>query len=221
MKDFITNRRIRASFVRVIGTEGEQMGLMDTREAVRLAESMGLDLVLMADNADPPVCRITDVGKLKYQEKKKQQAAKKKQSVIEIKEIQFRPKTENHDLEHKSKRALEFLGDGDKVKIVVVYRGRELEHLGIGWETLKAFIIKINDQAVIDSKPKMEGKRLACILSAIPHGKKPSPGHLLTSLEMPREVVNSIKRQEAAMNASAAAAAANSTPTPGSTPTPA
>lgn len=204
MKDFITNRRIRASFVRVIGLEGEQMGIMDTREAVRLAEGMGMDLVLMADNADPPVCRITDVGKLKYQEKKKQQAAKKKQSVIEIKEIQFRPKTENHDLEHKSKRAIEFLGEGDKVKVVVVYRGRELEHLKVGWETLKAFIVKIADGAVIDSKPKMEGKRLACIIGPVPAGKKMAPGHLLASLEMPDQVRKSIARQEAAMGGGAA-----------------
>jgi translation initiation factor IF-3 len=204
MKDFITNRRIRASFVRVIGLEGEQMGLMDTREAVRLAESMGLDLVLMADNADPPVCRITDVGKLKYQEKKKQQAAKKKQSVIEIKEIQFRPKTENHDLEHKSKRAIEFLAEGDKVKVVVVYRGRELEHLKVGWETLKAFMTKLNDGAVIEAKPKMEGKRLACTVGSVPVGKKMAAGHLIASLEMPFEVLRSIRRQEQAVAAALA-----------------
>ncbi|MEZ4816235.1 MAG: translation initiation factor IF-3 [Bdellovibrionota bacterium] len=216
MKDFITNRRIRASFVRVIGTEGEQMGIMDTREAVRLAEGMGLDLVLMADNADPPVCRITDVGKLKYQEKKKLQAAKKKQVVIEIKEIQFRPKTEAHDLEHKGKRAIEFLGDGDKVKIVVVYRGRELEHLKVGWETLKAFITKIGDVAVIDSKPKMEGKRLTCIIGPLPQGKKFNPGHLLASLEMPHQVRSSIARQEQAM---AAAGGGGVPPTGGAAPT--
>ena len=215
MKEFITNRRIRASFVRVIGTEGEQMGIMDTREAVRLAESLGMDLVLMAENSDPPVCRITDVGKLKYQEKKKQQAAKKKQSVIEIKEIQFRPKTENHDLEHKSKRAIDFLAEGDKVKVVVVYRGRELEHLKFGWETMKAFIAKINDGAVIDSKPKMEGKRLACIIGPIPAGKKPAPGHLLASLEMPDQVRRSIARQEQGMPAIAAAATSVPTPTSG------
>lgn len=221
MKDFITNRRIRASFVRVIGIEGEQMGIMDTREAVRLAESMGLDLVLMADNADPPVCRITDVGKLKYQEKKKQQAAKKKQVVIEIKEIQFRPKTENHDLEHKGKRALEFLSEGDKVKVVVVYRGRELEHLKVGWETLKAFIVKMNDMAVIDSKPKMEGKRLACIIGPLPHGKKFNPGHLLASLEMPHQVRSSIARQEQALpgqGGTPPAGAAPAAPASGTTP---
>ncbi len=215
MKDFITNRRIRASFVRVIGTEGEQMGIMDTREAVRLAESMGLDLVLMADNADPPVCRITDVGKLKYQEKKKQQAAKKKQVVIEIKEIQFRPKTENNDLDHKSKRAVEFLAEGDKVKVVVVYRGRELEHLGIGWNTLKAFMTKLADGAVIDSMPKMEGKRLACIVGPLPHGKKFTAGHLLASLVMPHQVASSIRRQEAVL---APVMAAVSAPAAGTTP---
>ncbi len=215
MKDFITNRRIRASFVRVIGVEGEQMGIMDTREAVRLAESMNLDLVLMADNADPPVCRIVDAGKLKYQEKKKQQAAKKKQVVIEIKEIQFRPKTENHDLEHKSKRAVDFLAEGDKVKVVVVYRGRELEHLKVGWETLKAFMTKLNDGAVIDSKPKMEGKRLACIVGPLPHGKKHAPGHLLASLEMPFEVLRSIRRQE-----QAAASAGGGGPIAGTANTP-
>ena len=201
MKDFITNRRIRASFVRVIGTEGEQLGILDLREAIRKAEDMGLDLVLMADNADPPVCRITDVGKLKYQEKKKQQAAKKKQVSNETKEIQFRPKTEAHDLDHKSKRAIEFLEEGDKVKVVVVYRGRELEHLKVGWETLVAFIKKINDQAILDAKPKMEGKRLALTLAPIPQGRKMNPGHLMASVEMPFEIVKNIRRNEEAMAA--------------------
>lgn len=209
MKDFIVNRRIRASFVRVIGVEGEQLGILDTREAIRMAEDKGLDLVLVAEGSDPPVCRITDVGKLKYQEKKKQQAAKKKQVSIEIKEIQFRPKTEKHDLEHKSKRALEFLSEGDKVKVVVVYRGRELEHLAIGWETLKSFIVLLNDQASFDARPKMEGKRLAMTLSPLPQGKKLTPGQLLASMEMPNEVMRSIRKNEALLNAMSSNAANN------------
>lgn len=212
MKDFIVNRRIRASFVRVIGVEGEQLGILDTREAIRIAEDKGLDLVLVAESSDPPVCRITDVGKLKYQEKKKQQAAKKKQVSIEIKEIQFRPKTEKHDLEHKSKRSLEFLSEGDKVKVVVVYRGRELEHLAIGWETLKSFIALLHDQACFDSKPKMEGKRLAFTLAPLPAGKKLTPGQLMASLEMPFEVAKSIRKNEALL----AAHTANLPPDPSS-----
>lgn len=180
------NRRIRASFVRVIGFKGEQLGILDTREAIKIAEEQGLDLVQVAATTDPPVCKIIDYGKHKYQEKKKKQAAKKKQVVVEVKEIQVRPKTENHDLEHKAARAIKFIAQGNKVKITVFYRGRELEHIDVGWETLLAFVKKLEGKAILDLSPKMEGKRLVCIVAPIPTGKKVADGQLSASMEKPK-----------------------------------
>lgn len=179
------NRQIRKPYVRVIGKDGEQLGILDIRKAVQLAEELGLDLVQVAEKADPPVCKIMDYGKHKYEEKKKSQIAKKKQVVIELKEVQIRPKTEGHDLEHKSKKSLEFLAEGNKVKVIVFYRGREMEHLGVGWETLSKFLKKLDDAAIIEVPPRMEGRRLSCILGPIPTGKKMPEGHLLASLPKP------------------------------------
>jgi len=168
--------------VRVIGKDGEQLGILDTRQAIQLAESMALDLVEVAAKSDPPVCKIMDYGKYKYQEKKKTQLAKKKQVIVEVKEIQIRPKTETHDLEHKARSALGFLEEGNKVKVTVFYRGRELEHIETGWQTLLEFVEKLNDMAVIEANPKMEGKRLGCLFGPVPPGKKLPPGALVASM---------------------------------------
>ena len=167
--------------MRVIGKDGEQLGILDTRQAIQLAESMALDLVEVAAKSDPPVCKIMDYGKYKYEEKKKTQSAKKKQVIVELKEIQIRPKTDHHDLEHKANSALGFFEDGNKLKLTVVYRGRELEHLSLGWDTLKEFAELLQDKAVLEVNPKMEGKRLSCIFGPIPVGKKLPAGHLLAS----------------------------------------
>ncbi|MBS1985740.1 MAG: translation initiation factor IF-3 [Bdellovibrionales bacterium] len=177
--------------MRVIGKDGEQLGILNTREATQLAESMGLDLVQVADKADPPVCKIMDYGKYKYQEKKKNQEAKKKQTVVEIKEIQIRPKTEAHDLHHKAKSALGFLEDGDKVKVTVFYRGREMEHLEVGYRTLLEFAQELNDQAILEAPPKMEGKRLGCLFGPLAPGKKVPPGALVASFPPPPRPRNS------------------------------
>lgn len=179
------NRQIRKPYVRVIGKDGEQLGILDIRKAVQLAEDLGLDLVQVAEKADPPVCKIMDYGKHKYEEKKKAQVAKKKQVVIELKEVQIRPKTEGNDLAHKAKKSLEFLEEGNKVKLIVFYRGREMEHLGVGWETLAQFLRKLEDAAVLEVPPKMEGRRLSCTLAPVPAGKKMPEGHLLASLPKP------------------------------------
>lgn len=168
--------------MRVIGKDGEQLGLLDTRQAVQLAESMNLDLVEVAAKSDPPVCKIMDYGKYKYQEKKKSQLAKKNQVIVEVKEIQIRPKTEEHDLGHKAKSAIGFLEDGDKVKVTVFYRGRELEHIETGWNTLMEFTEMLQDKAILEAPPKMEGKRLGCMFGPVPPGKKMSPGHLVASM---------------------------------------
>jgi translation initiation factor IF-3 len=170
--------------VRVIGKDGEQLGILNTREAVQLADSMSLDLVQVADKADPPVCKIMDYGKYKYEEKKKTKEARKKQTVVEVKEIQIRPKTETHDIRHKAKSAIGFLEEGDKVKVTVFYRGREMEHLEVGWQTLKEFLEELQDRAVLETNPKMEGKRLGCMLASAT-GKKLAPGHLIASLPPP------------------------------------
>lgn len=207
------NRQIRNPFVRVIGKDGEQLGILNTREAIQLAENMSLDLVQVAEKADPPVCKIMDYGKYKYQEKKKAQEAKKKQVVVEVKEIQIRPKTELHDLQHKAKSALGFLEDGNKVKLTVFYRGREMEHLEVGWETLKEFLEQLQDRAVIEAPPRMEGKRLGCLLGPLGHGKKLPPGGLLASLPPP-------PKPRGAMNApGGAAGAGGGTPPPSAGPT--
>jgi translation initiation factor IF-3 len=143
---------------------------------------MNLDLVEVAAKSDPPVCKIIDYGKYKYQEKKKAQVAKKNQVIVEVKEIQIRPKTEDHDLDHKARSAIGFLEEGDKVKVTVFYRGRELEHIETGWQTLLEFTEKLQDKAILESNPKMEGKRLGCLFGPVPPGKKLNPGHLLASM---------------------------------------
>ncbi len=169
----------------MIGKDGEQLGIIDTRQAIQLAESMGLDLVQVADKSDPPVCKIMDYGKYKYQEKKKAQQARKNQVVVELKEIQIRPKTEKHDLEHKAKSCLKFLDEGDKAKVTVVYRGREMEHQETGWETLLEFTELLKDEAMVETQPRMEGKRLSCIFAPLLPGKKNGPGSLVASLIKP------------------------------------
>ena len=171
--------------MRVIGKDGEQLGILDTRKAVDLAESMGLDLVEVAGQSDPPVAKIMDYGKFRYEEKKKAQAAKKKQVVVEIKEIQLRPKTEAHDLEHKANSALGFLEEGDKAKVTVFFRGREMEHVDLGYKTLIQFAEKLQDKAVLEVPPKMEGRRLGCVFAAPPAGKKLPAGSLVASMPPP------------------------------------
>ena len=160
--------------------------MLDTREAVRQAQEKGLDLVQVADKADPPVCKIMDYGKFKYQEKKKAQASKKKQVTSELKEIQIRPKTEDHDLDHKAKRAVGFLEDGNKVKVIVFYRGREMEHLDVGWATLQEYVQRLEGAGMVDLQPKMEGKRLVCIIAPISPAKKKQAENLVSTLVRPR-----------------------------------
>lgn len=146
-----------------------------------------------------------DYGKYKYQEKKKAQAAKKKQVVVELKEIQIRPKTEAHDLEHKAKSVLGFLEDGNKAKITVVYRGRELEHLDQGWDTLVEFVEKLGDRALLESQPRFEGRRMFCIFAPLGAGKKPVPGSLVSGLVKPPNIARKAAQQAAAQAAALAA----------------
>lgn len=156
---------IRVREVRVVAQDGEQLGILLTSEAQRLAEEQGLDLVEVAPNEKPPVCRIMDYGKYKYQQSKRQQQAKKKQKVISVKEIKLRPKTEEHDYQFKSQHVRRFLQDGHKVKVTVVFRGRELAHTELGRRILDRMAIELEEEGAVEQTPKQEGRNLAMVLS--------------------------------------------------------
>jgi translation initiation factor IF-3 len=162
------NREIRAPQIRVIDDEGNMLGVMTVPEGVRLAEDRGLDLIEIAPTATPPTCKIMDYGKWKYEKKKQATAARKKQTVVTIKEIQMRPRTDQHDFETKMNHARRFLLDGDKVKISLRFMGREMAHQELGIEVMKKCIAFVNDLAMIESQPKMEGKNMFLMLGPDP-----------------------------------------------------
>jgi translation initiation factor IF-3 len=166
-KKVSVNRMIDAREVLVIGPEGEQMGVLTKQEALTAAEEAGLDLVEVAPNADPPVCRIMDFGKFKYQQSKKAQIAKKKQKIIQVKEIKVRPKTDDHDLETKAKHARRFLGEGNKLKVTVRFRGREIVHPERGEIILGKLMGLIEDVGTVESRPKMEGRTMVMMVTPI------------------------------------------------------
>jgi translation initiation factor IF-3 len=163
------NERIRVPEVRVIGEEGEQLGVMDVRDAVRAARDKGLDLVEVAPNADPPVCRIIDFGKFQYEAKKKANEAKKKQATITVHEVKFRPGTDDHDYEYRAKRAHEWLSDGDKVKATIWFRGREMTHRELGARILERLEHDMSDVGEVETRPKMEGNQMFIILGPKRH----------------------------------------------------
>jgi translation initiation factor IF-3 len=156
---------IRSREVRVVSYEGEQLGIMLTSEALRLAEEQGLDLVEVAPNEKPPVCRIMDFGKYKYQQSKRLQQAKKRQKVILVKEIKLRPKTEEHDYQFKSQHIRRFLQEGNKVKVTVVFRGREMAHTELGQRMLDRMASEMEDMGAVEQTPKQEGRNLAMVLT--------------------------------------------------------
>ncbi|HDM90845.1 MAG TPA: translation initiation factor IF-3 [candidate division WOR-3 bacterium] len=166
METHRVNERIRVPQVRVIGPDGRQMGIMRTRDAIELAYSMGLDLVEVSPNARPPVAKIMDYGKFKYEEKKKQKEAKKKQAG-EVKEISLSPRIDPHDLEVKIKKMREFLIDGHRVKIRVFYRGREIVHVDAGRKVFDEIVEQLRDVAAIEIQPKLEGKNLIGMLKPL------------------------------------------------------
>ena len=159
------NERITASKLRVVSDEGEQLGVLDRDDALERAEDMGLDLVEVSGKSDPPVCRIMDYGKFKYQASKKLHEAKKKQVVIKVKEIKLRPKTEDHDFQFKLKHARSFLEDGNKVKVTIQYRGREMAYTYLGMELLQKFAAATEDLGIIESRPRAEGRTAHMILA--------------------------------------------------------
>src|SRR5688572_20374879 len=170
------NRRIRVPEVRVIDADGAQLGILRTDEALRRAEEAGLDLVEVSPKAMPPVCKIMDFGKFKYETAKKTKEARKHQSTVTVKEIKFRPKTDDHDLDFKVKHIRRFLQEGNKAKLVVVFRGREIVHPETGQDMLKQVFEATQDIAMIEQAPLMEGRRMLMVIA--PKGgviKRPAP----------------------------------------------
>ena len=159
------NGQIRAREVQLIGDEGEKLGVVSLKEALEIAEEKKLDLVLVAPNAEPPVCKIMNYGKYKFEQAKKEKEARKKQKVLETKEIRVTPNIEQHDFEFKSKNARKFLEDGNKVKITVKFRGRELNYVKLGEEALNKFVEDLSDIASLEKKPLLEGKNMFIILA--------------------------------------------------------
>jgi translation initiation factor IF-3 len=160
--------------VRVIGDDGEQFGVMDTRDAIRVARERGMDLVEVAPNAEPPVCKIIDYGKFQYEAKKKANEAKKKQVVITVKEVKFRPGTDVHDYSYRMKHAREWLQEGDKVKATIWFRGREMTHRELGARILEQLEKDLADISEVEMRPRMEGNQMFTIFGPKRHkGGKP------------------------------------------------
>ena len=162
------NREIRAPQVRVIDDAGEMLGVMTVPEGIRLAEARGLDLIEIAPTANPPTCRIMDYGKWKYENKKKAAAARKKQVIVSIKEIQLRPRTDQHDLDTKMKHAKRFLLEGDKVKVNLRFSGREMAHQDLGRQLLEKVSEQLKELGAIEAAPKLEGRQMFLIVAPDP-----------------------------------------------------
>lgn len=158
------NDRIRAPEVRLIGAEGENVGVVTPERALALAEEAGLDLVEISPNATPPVCKIMDFGKFKYETQKKEAEARKKQKIIEIKEVKFRPNTDIHDYEVKMRSVFKFLENGDKVKITLRFRGREMAHQDLGRALLERVAGDVQEVGKVENMPRLEGRQMVMMI---------------------------------------------------------
>ncbi|MBL7157672.1 MAG: translation initiation factor IF-3 [Candidatus Omnitrophica bacterium] len=159
------NTRIRAQSVRLIGEDGKQFGVVNTREALRMAEEIGLDLVEVAPNVNPPVCRIMDYSRFKYEQEKSEREAKKKQHIVHIKELKFGPKIEEHDYQVKLHHLQRFIQRGDKVKVTMRFRGRQMQHIDLGKNILQRLTKDISDIGQEEKPPKLEGRLMTMILA--------------------------------------------------------
>lgn len=164
-KDMIVNDRIRANEVRLIGKNGEQIGVVQRNEALRLAEEARLDVVLVSPNAKPPVARIMDYGKYRYEQQKKEREQRKNQKVVNVKEIRLSPTIDDHDFNTKMRNARKFIEKGDKVKVSIRFRGRAITHKGIGREVLERMAEEMSDISQVESKAKMEGRSMFLMLA--------------------------------------------------------
>ena len=169
------NDAIRVSEVRLIDADGAQAGVVATEDALASAKDAGLDLVEVSPQARPPVCKILDYGKFRFEQEKRIKESKRKQKLIKLKEIRMQPKIEKHDLEFKARHVRQFLEEGNKVKVTVRFRGRELAHLDIGREVLKRIIIVLDDAAVVERRPQMEGKFMSMFLTPGPGARRKEP----------------------------------------------
>ena len=181
-------RRIRVPEVRVIGADGSQVGILPTHEAMRLAEEQGLELVEVNPRAAPPVCKIMDFGKFKYETSKKEKASKKHQSTILLKEIKLRPKTDDHDLDFKVKHIRRFLSEGNKCKLVTVFRGREIVHPETGQAMLDTVMKMVADIATVEQRAMMEGRRMVMVIgpkAGVVRPGAPAPGAVVPGAPAP------------------------------------
>lgn len=165
ISDLMINEQIRDKEVRVIGEDGEQLGIMSAKDAMKLAREAELDLVKIAPTAKPPVCKIVDYGKYRYEQMRKEKEAKKKQKTIDIKEVRFSPNIDTNDLNTKINQARKFLSKGDKVKVSIRFRGRELAHTEIGIDILNNFAAQLEDVAVVEKPAKVEGRSMVMFLA--------------------------------------------------------
>ncbi len=165
ISDLMINEQIRDKEVRLIGEDGEQLGIMSAKEALKLAEEANLDLVKIAPTAKPPVCKIVDYGKFRYEQARKEKEAKKKQKVIDVKEIRLSPNIDTNDLNTKVNAARKFLSKGDKVKVTLRFRGREMAHMNASKHILDDFAQNLTDIAVVEKAPKVEGRSMTMFLT--------------------------------------------------------
>ena len=163
--DLLINDQIRDREVRLIDENGEQLGIMPIGKALDLSEEHGLDLVRIVPNAAPPVCKIMNYGKFKFEQAKREKEAKKNQKVVELKEVRLSPTIEDHDINVRVKAATKFLSDGDKVKVSIRFRGRQLSHTEVGGKVMECFLEKLGDIYVIERRPAMEGRMMIMVLA--------------------------------------------------------
>ena len=162
-----SNNRISSPEVQVIGSDGGNLGILNTNEAITMAKEQGLDLIEISPNAKPPVCKIIDMGKFKYDAQKKANVAKKKQKIVLLKEIKMRPVTETHDYDFKVKNAKKFIGKGDKVKFTIRFKGRELQHSHLGRELMDRIKIDMQDIGKVELHPKFDGKQMIMVIQPL------------------------------------------------------
>ena len=167
VKKLRVNEEIRAKEVRLVGEKGEQLGIMPLYQAREVAVSHNLDLVEVAATAVPPVCRLLDYGKYKYEQAKKEREARKSQRIVLLRQVRLRPKIGDHDFEAKARLARKLLGDGDKVKVTVMFRGREITHPEIGWRLLQRMAESLSETAGVERQPMMDGRSMSLFLSPI------------------------------------------------------
>ncbi len=166
IKELTINEDIRAAEVRLISSTGEQMGVVPLEDALNNAYDQSLDLVMISPDAKPPVCKIMDYGKYRFEQSKREKEAKKKQNVIEIKEVRLSPSIEEHDINVRVKNALKFLKQGNKVKVSIRFKGRQMAHTKLGFDVMNDFASRLDGECIVESKPKLDGRNMMMMLSA-------------------------------------------------------